>query len=125
MSHLPTTYSCYKLSVSNESETLSSVNGIHMNGKSNHDVGFLWLESALEFTKFPRGIENFFPNLIALGVQLGYISSLIGDELLPFSNLTWFVLNHNTVERIPGNLFASTPKVRSVWFNNNNHQACW
>lgn len=119
---LPSVYSCYKFSVSNvnESETLTAVYGTHMEGKSIDDVGFLWLDNAHDFTIFPRGIENFFHNLVALGVRYGNISSLIGDELMPFGNLTWFVLNNNMVERIPGNFFASTPLVHSVWFNNNN-----
>lgn len=122
MNQLPYTYACSSEGLSNisESESLTAVNGTHMSGKSNRDVQFLFITSERGLTFFPRNIDNFFPNLIAIGFQYCNISSLNGDELNAFNNLTWMALSNQPVlERIPGNFFANTPQMKTIFVYQN------
>ena len=121
--NLFSTYSCDDPIVSNvnESENLTAVSGTHMSGKTNNDVKGLFINHVPHLTFIPRGIENFFPNLQALGSFNTSISTLNGDELEPFTNLYWFrFVNIHGFERVPGNLFSSNPSMRHVDFSNNN-----
>lgn len=121
-SQLSLTYSCNHPTLLEmyESETVTAVYGTHMSGKSNADVRLLRINGIPTLPYFPRGIENFFPNLNAIGISNGNIASLQGNELDPFRNLTWFVLDgHSPLQRIPGNLFANTPLLTSIWLYGN------
>lgn len=66
-------------------------------------------------------MENFFPNLEALQLWSTGLSTLTGDELVPWVNLFWFQLYYSPrFERIPGNLFDSTPLMKHIGFHANN-----
>lgn len=122
MNQLLPVYSCYGPRLSNieENEIITEVKGNHASGKSNADVKLLYIRNHTNLSYFPRGIENFFPNLIALGFESCNISSLNGDEVEPFSKLEWFVIDRNShLKRIPGNLFKNNPLLSSIWFSQN------
>ena len=120
--NLPLTYGCYQSTLSNinETETLTAVYGTHMSGKSNADVGYLFIDSVASLTFFPRGIINFFANLIAIYINRCNISTLRGFELNVFIKLRWFGFQNQPLERIPGNLFANKPLVHFASFQSNN-----
>lgn len=118
---LPQSYSCYEPILSNigQSEQITAVFGNHLSGHTNDDVDLLWINNVHSLTYFPRGAENFFRNLKAIGIRNSNIENLIGDELDHFEKLVWFVLNYNLFERVPGDFFSGTPNLRALWLNNN------
>lgn len=122
MNQLPMTYSCYlpELLRIEENQTVTAVFGIHIEGKSNLDVGMLYIRNYTSLEYFPRGIDKFFPNLIALAIDYCDINFLNGDEISAFPNLFWFVLNFNpNLIRIPGNFFSNNPNMATIWFAGN------
>lgn len=122
MNQLSETYACYmpQLSKIDESRSVTGVSGTHIPGKTNADVGLLFIRGETNLTYFPENIESFFPNLIAIGIDFCDIESLNGNEIEAFPNLVWFVLNfHPQLIRIPPNLFSNNPHIHSIWFSGN------
>lgn len=121
--NLPSTYSCYNPIITNlnECDHLTAITGQHHDGKTNDDVKLLGIYNNPQLAFFPRAIENFFPNLEAISIWNSNISTLNGDELNPFKNLSWlsFTFSPN-LEKIPGNLFKSTPLMKHISFQSNN-----
>jgi hypothetical protein len=100
---------------------ITKVNGNHLHGKTNKDVKTLFFEEFSEITFIPRGIENFFPNIFALGFDLCNITQLNAEDLKPLKNLEWFSIERNFyLERIPSKFFANNPKLKALWFSHNN-----
>lgn len=121
--NLSSTYSCYQPSLANinESEYLTAVYGQHSIGKSNVDVKGLIIDDIISLTYFPKSIEAFFPNLVAIRIRDTGIRALSGHELDPWVDLFWFKFQHNrNVVRLPPNLFDSTPQLKYIDFYNNN-----
>jgi hypothetical protein len=122
MTNLPSTYACLSRGLSNitQSESMTAVYGNHMNGKSNDDVGLFFIYNDTTLTFFPKDMEYFFPNLIGLYFNGCNIFTVNGDELNHFGNLSWFSLTFQpNLERIPGNLFAKTPLIYTIYMYSN------
>lgn len=116
-------YTCYYPTLSNlyETQQITAVSGTHEDGKSNSDVKVLNIGNNVNLTYFPRAIENFFPNLIAIYISSTNITYIRGDELLAFPKLTNFQIAVNpSFERVPGNLFSNNPLLQVVSFYKNN-----
>lgn len=115
-------YSCFNpvLSNSDENQIVTAVNGEHLGGRNNDDVLGLYLLFNYNLPFFPKGIENFFPNLNLLIINTTTITTLDGDELKPFNKLEFFGFHRFNLERVPGNLFKSTPMISRIMLNNNN-----
>lgn len=67
----------------------------------------------------PKGLEKFFPNMIAIGVFGGKISKLSGDELNAYENLVSFHLCNTLLEYVPGNLFSNNLRISYIFLNDN------
>lgn len=119
--NLPSKYFCEVFSFSNEEHQVTThVSGFHSMSKRNLDVeGFYINLKGKNFTYIPKGLEIFFPNLIAIHVDGGNITKLNGDELTQFANLEWFALIKNNLEFVPGNLFAHNKKLRTIFLYDN------
>lgn len=115
-------YSCFNpvLSNANESQIVTAVNGEHFGGRTNDDVLGLYLLFNYQLPFFPKGIEKFFPNLSFLIINTTTITTLNGDELMPFNKLEMFAFHRLNLERVPGNLFKSTPLMSRILLSNNN-----
>lgn len=116
-------YTCYTPKLSNiaENQRITAVTGTHETGKNNTNVKVLNISFNTNLTYFPRGIENFFPNLIAIFISHTNITAINGDELLPFPKLTHFQIAVNPhFERVPGNLFSNNPLLQVISFYKNN-----
>lgn len=115
-------YSCFNpiLSNTNGSYRVTAVNGIHFGGRTNEDVKGLYLLFNYHLPIFPRDIENFFPNLNLLIINTTTITTLDGTELVPFNNLELFAFHRLNLERVPGSLFRTTPKMARILLSNNN-----
>lgn len=118
----PSRYGCINPTITFDgSENLTDVNGVHESGKTHADVEMLTILNVTELTFFPRKIEEFFSNLIAISVDQCDIRALNGDELEPFDKMTWIRLSHNlNLERIPGNLFSLNQLIETIFINQNN-----
>lgn len=117
--NIESVYTCIaEVSNFNETDQLTEVTGRHQIGQSNDDVLRLWIVGERILTFFPKGIENFFQNLIAINFQDSGIRNVIGDEFRHFPNLIRLNMNSNTLlQRIPGNLFEYNPLLIHVDFN--------
>jgi len=114
-------YTCWYARVTNYNDeaTVTNITGNHIIGKTNADVeGFvIYLEPNL--SRIPRGIENFFPNLIGLAWGNTNLTSLVADDLKPFPKLlsAWFP--SNKFVSLHSDLFVHTPMVRHIDFGRN------
>lgn len=107
--NLPSKYSCWQPIFSNlDNNVVTAVNGTHMSGKTNNDVQIFYVNDFTSLTFYPRGLETFFPNLIAIDFDRTNISILAGDELDSFSDLKWFRIAFNpNLRNIPSDFFAN------------------
>jgi cell division protein FtsB len=115
-------YSCKVITIFlTGNKSLERVTGIHDIERSNDDVKQIVFGSPgnCSFIDFvPQDIHSHFPNLIGIAFEENcMISTLNGDELKDYSNLEWFSMYGNPVERIPGNFFEFNPKVRLAHFS--------
>lgn len=118
-------YSCSVTSInfSDNSTEIQVVNGTHLDGYSSDDVNMVFfLESnckTFNLTFFPRGFQNFFPNIIGFYVRGCSIETLNGDELTDFPNLRLWSQMSSNLNRVPGNFFNPTPNIESISFSYN------
>lgn len=75
--------------------------------------------SSKYFSKLPRNLHKFFPNIDAIQISNGALTSISAADLAPFPNLMLFAAELNQIETLDGNLFQNTPKLIWVQFNNN------
>jgi hypothetical protein len=100
---------------------ITKIIGEHLDEKANQDVKILFFDGISEITSIPKGIESFFPNLIALGFSSCNITQLNSDDLNPFHLLEWFAIEKNSLlERIPPKFFANNLKLKYLWFSQGN-----
>lgn len=87
--------------------------GEHQSGKTDDQV--LAVECGIacfQLETIPRGIVEFFPNLIALKLRHTAIKTLDGSELVGYPKLQYFQLsNCDFLQEVPGNLFTPTPEL--------------
>lgn len=115
-------YNCrvIALNLSNNSTHITEVNGTHISGKSNLDVGMILFESEFcpqfNLRAIPKGFLNFFPNFIAIFFSACSIDFLNGDELAEYPNLVRYQHLESNLNRVPLNFFASTPNMTYIDF---------
>ncbi|KAG5679956.1 hypothetical protein PVAND_009491 [Polypedilum vanderplanki] len=109
-------YGCWSTILRTPStNTVTSITGVHVIGKSNCDVTYLDIRGNFELPFFPKGIASFFPNVVHLLIGESMIPALYGDELNNFPHLERFLFAANRpLTTIPSRLFEKTPKVTSI-----------
>jgi hypothetical protein len=115
-------YICVLNSYSDEeNKIITAVYGNHRHKKTNEDVQLIHLNLvAKNLDYIPRGFEEFFPNLNAIGVNGGKITKLDGDELENYENLERFSIQNSQLEFVPGNLFSNNKKIKNISFFRSN-----
>lgn len=94
--------------------------GTHAAGYLSTDVKAIWFRANCDqLTRVPRGLLDFFPNIVELSIHYCGINSLSGNELTEYPNLQSWTLHGTEVEKIPGNFFKSTPEMAFIGFQNN------
>lgn len=113
-------YRCHAASfIGEDIQTLHAVNRDE-SGKSNLDVKGVYLNfNGTNIDYIPKGLEDFFPNIIVIIISGGNITKLNGDELNAYENLEYFGIKDNPLESVPGNLFSKNRKLKSVDFCRN------
>lgn len=82
-----------------------------MRHKTNHHVLGLLIVHQRELDQFPRGIEEYFPNLKGIDLEGCGLTSISSDDLMPFEELQQISLDENKIENLPHNLFENNPKL--------------
>lgn len=106
--------------LSDDPVRVTGYSGTHLNNLTRFDVRSVFIPcSSFNLRVVPQGILEFFPNIILLRLSGCFGVTLTGSELIEYQNLEGFGVNNGDLERIPGNLFRSTPKLRYAIFESN------
>lgn len=116
-----TLYICdVKIIENSEIREVTEILGNHLSGRSHNDVESFDLHySSRYFNLFPRNIERFFPNLIAILSFNSQMTSISAKDLAPWPNLIYFNAYNNALQTLDGDLFQHTPKLKSIVLSNN------
>jgi hypothetical protein len=115
-------YTCEpKVSYSGDNSTLTGLTGTHLIGKSNADVISLSVYSQLA-EQIPKGIENFFPNLLTFNWSFAGLKKISAEDLKPFPNLMYLFLGGNNLVTLESDLFQYTLKLRRIYLFSNQLQ---
>jgi len=113
-------YTCFATVTSVDNSTsFTSVIANHAQGQNNSDVTAFAVDFNDELTFFPRGIEQFFPNLRVIRWWVGNLTTIDSSTFQPFPDLELVDIGHNKLVSLDGNLFQHSPRLRVIWFNNN------
>jgi len=105
-------YSCHGIPQGNWSDPyVRNISGQHHPGRSNLDVMSFraWNDKNIYF--IPRGLNNFFPNMISMAVLNCSLVQLFHDDLVGYGNIQAFSLRENYIERIPQGFFEPVPNL--------------
>lgn len=111
-------YRCGASVITNGSETLESVTGVHLAGKSHEDVGFLYIDEQI-MPIIPEGIADFFKNLDALTIRKSSLRSISANDLKQFPRLLLLRLASNQLTSLDGDLFKYTPHLQVLNLRDN------
>lgn len=111
-------YTCRTTPGSVSDPFLTSVTGTHLVGRNNSHVQAVAIQTCTNLNFIPRGILDFFPELMFLEFASCRVA-LNGDDLYEYPSLEGFSVPGNQLTRLPGNLFASTPRMRYINFQGN------
>lgn len=108
-----TVYTCRPSVDLTQSTTLENVTGFHQPGFTNEDVGFLYVyDQNLPFV--PKGIVDFFKNLIFMEFQDTFLLSIRAEDLQPFPQLESLVLSWNRLISLDADLFSFNPLLQRI-----------
>lgn len=97
---------------------IERITGKHEPGKTNRDVEFLEIKHQ-NLQWFPKGIEQFFPNLKGIRANNNDIKVITKDDLKVFPKLQYFDFFNNELTMLDGDLFSMTPNLQYIDFNHN------
>lgn len=117
------TYDC-EASISRSSNLTSvvEVRGSHVWGKNNGHVKVLTVRSSQIVDNFLLNIDEFFPNLIAIGWYSGSLKTIGADDLKPFPKLRSLNLYGNSIVTLPAGLLKYSTKLESINVERNSIQ---
>jgi hypothetical protein len=123
--NMPLLYDCRVVSIIglSDSNYLTGYTGNHLDGRSTDDVQSILFEYFnLTLTFIPQGIQNVFPNIIAIEMRGHPITTLTGNELYDYKNLQRLDITQSQLTHIPGNFFATNLSLRNVQLRNSRIQ---
>ncbi|KAG5668810.1 hypothetical protein PVAND_016734 [Polypedilum vanderplanki] len=98
--------------------TITKINASHNHRKSNKDVDSVWIHDTI-VNFFPKNLEEFFPDLIAISITTSKLKEIHADDLKPFPKLIKLFLTNNELEVLDEDLFANNPKLKRLNFDGN------
>lgn len=113
---LASTYYCLvtAMDFSDNPTHITAVSGEHLSGFTSADVRKIYFYcDPYNFTALPKGLLDFFPNLQGF-IIFGCPLNLVGNELEEYPGTILWAHGYTSLERIPGNFFAPTPKMQHV-----------
>lgn len=115
-------YTCYNPTIISDGNLthVLNVTGNHPPGRNNSDVRAFFINANNhQFTLIPKGLERFFPALLAFGWERGRLSATAAEDLEPFPALQVFDVFYNSLTSLDGDLFRHTPNLGLVTFSLN------
>lgn len=115
-------YSCPFATITSDENLTHAINvtGNHTSGRSNTDVKAFTIYTDHEhLNRIPKGLGNFFPNLILFLWNYGSLTTLAADDLKPFPELQVFYAKNNKLVSIDGDLFMHSPNLILVDLQSN------
>lgn len=112
------TCSVNDLNVVNNGERVNSIEGSHMEGKSNADVIKLNIDNA-SCKYLPQGFEVFFPNLKGLRVAASGLEYLKQSDLSAFPKLINCDMFNNHLKTLGDDLFSKNLDLEYLYFGDN------
>lgn len=112
-------YACSPELIKSKNEnTLESIRGEHMEGKSNEDVQFLYFQN-LNMSRLPKDIDKIFPNVEGIEFHNANLSTISADDLKPYPKLLVFSSYFNKIGSLDGDTFKYNPKLKWANFHSN------
>lgn len=92
-----------------------------MNGYDNSKVAGIYAANSgtIYSPNFPKHLERFFPNLIAIQIRFGGMTTITSNDLAPWPKLIVISLRDNKFETLDGDLFQYTPDIAWIEFHDN------
>jgi hypothetical protein len=115
-------YTCNVLSIDfmdeNRVQALN-LTGNHIDEHSNDEVEGIQIFHENFDGVFPRGLNEFFPNLVTIGIHNSGIQELTLEDMSAFPHLLMIVLPRNQIEELDGDVFDGNPKMTCINLNFN------
>jgi hypothetical protein len=115
---LPNVYTCFATIIYTETDALEDVKGTHLDGRSNSDVEFVFVQNE-NTNRLTRNMEKIFPNLVGLSWGRSNLTELSAEDFQPFPNILFFAAFTNKLVTLDGDLFRHTRRIRLINFANN------
>lgn len=112
-------YKCEAIvNIAGNDKFLVEVRGNHATGKQDFDVEALAIRNQ-DLSKFPKGVEHFFPHLRILFLHNSNLWMISADDLRPFPSLMYLNIDTNKIVSLDGDLFKYTPRLLYIDFEKN------
>jgi hypothetical protein len=114
-------YECYTHSLppTSANHTITRVAGQHIDWKVNADVKSVYFYGNRTLSFVPRGIINFFPNIIVHMVEYAGPVTLRGDEYNDMPRLEFLAIWYTNLTTIPSNLLEAQTNLKVISFHAN------
>ena len=98
---------------------ITSVSTNHISGKTDDDVqGIYDQNGGNNIQYFPRGLNNFFKNIIMIDLNNGRIKEIHQIDLKVFPKLEALDLYYNDIQVIEAGTFDFNPNLKVIWLTN-------
>lgn len=105
--------------ITNETDTITSVNGNATPDASLKDVKILSIRQQLA-NYLPKGVDKFFPHLEAIEIINSKLKKIDRCDFEPFKYLKDVHMGHNDIKSLDNDLFLSNTQIECVQFHDNN-----
>lgn len=118
---LGSVYAAWLVIVSDKCDKSNEVVGVsnknHMKGMTRIDVEMVLFEYQ-QLLQIPRGIEYFYPHLLALRLPFCQLES-VSQDVLKYPKLKFLYLGHNKLKHLGKDLFINNPRLEFVGLESN------
>lgn len=113
-------YTCagFIVTVENPSR-VTGVSGSHTGDRDHVNVTAFRVDDHRTLSAIPKGIDNFFPNLVLFQWFNGNLSTIDSSVFEPFPNLLRITLNSNKIVSLDSYLFQHTRKLKQINITDN------
>lgn len=116
--YVGSTYTCTGVLIATGERNVTSINGTHVDGRSDFDVHAIALSNQ-DIGELPFNFEAFFPSLTVLSGSNLNLSHLSSSDLAPHKYLRLLVLPNNRFETLESDTFSSNPYLEYINLSNN------
>ena len=112
-------YTCFATAIETDGTGIVSVNGEHLEGRTDADVEGLSFYNPPGLTRLPFNIDEYFPNIAGLDWTFGDLTTISSDDFRQMPNLSILSLYGNRLTSLDSNLLQNTPLLQFVDFGSN------